>query len=267
MAQTRGKENVKPNKEMVRHMVLNSIRGFNLKFKEEFGQLILCADAESPWRREVFPHYKHTRRVNREKSGQDWENIFKLIMDIKDEVAENLPYMVLSVEKAEADDIIATLVKQQKEPKYIIISGDKDFIQLQKFDGVYQYSPIMKRFIGEDLDAVEFLHQQIIKGDRSDGIPNILSPNDIFTTKDKQRPINKKRLEEWSKLDDIPLGSETRQYYQRNKQLIDFTEIPKVLENQIINRYASYKVPSRSKLLPYFMNYKLKSMMTNINDF
>ena len=267
MAQTRGKNDVKPNKEMVRHMVLNSIRGFNLKFKEEFGQQILCSDAEFPWRRKVFPHYKHTRRANREKSGQDWDNIFKLIMDIKEEIAENLPYMVLSVDNAEADDIIATLVKQQKEDKYIIISGDKDFIQLQKFDGVYQYSPILKRFIGEDMDAEEFLHQQIIKGDRSDGIPNILSPSDIFTTKEKQRPINKKRLEEWSKLDDIPLGSETRQYYQRNKQLIDFTEIPKEIENQVINRYASYKVPNRSKLLPYFINYKLKSMMTNNNDF
>ena len=267
MAQTRGKNDVKPNKEMVRHMVLNSIRGFNLKFKEEFGQQILCSDAEFPWRRKVFPHYKHTRRANREKSGQDWDNIFKLIMDIKEEIAENLPYMVLSVDNAEADDIIATLVKQQKEDKYIIISGDKDFIQLQKFDGVYQYSPILKRFIGEDMYAEEFLHQQIIKGDRSDGIPNILSPSDIFTTKEKQRPINKKRLEEWSKLDDIPLGSETRQYYQRNKQLIDFTEIPKEIENQVINRYASYKVPNRSKLLPYFINYKLKSMMTNINDF
>ena len=37
MAQIRGKADVKPNKEMIRHMVLNSLRGFNVKFREEFG--------------------------------------------------------------------------------------------------------------------------------------------------------------------------------------------------------------------------------------
>ena len=38
MAQTRGKADVKPNKDMIRNMVLNSLRGFNLKFIDQYGE-------------------------------------------------------------------------------------------------------------------------------------------------------------------------------------------------------------------------------------
>ena len=192
--------------------------------------------------------------------------MFKLILEIKDEIAENLPYKVIAVENAEADDIIAVIVGLQEEDKYLIISGDKDFRQLQKFNNVFQYSPIQKIMIKED-NPKRYLHEQIIKGDRSDGVPNILSPDDVFTTKKKQSPITKKKLEEWAQVDDIPLGSETKKYYNRNKKLIDLSMIPESLVNSIINSYKNCKVPSRSKLLPYFMNYKLKSLIENINDF
>jgi hypothetical protein len=267
MAQTRGKSDIKPNKEMVRHMVINSLRGFNLKFKEQYGdKIILCADAGDPWRRDIYPNYKHARRKGRVDSATDWDNIFKLITEIKNEIAENFPYVMMYIEKAEADDIIATLVKHNNEP-IMIISGDKDFIQLQTKTNVKQYSPIQKVFVGEGLDPKKFLHEQIIKGDRSDGIPNILSPDDIFLTGEKQRPINKKRLEEWANVSNIPLGSETSKYYERNKRLIDLSCIPEELERTIINNYTNYKVPNRSKLLPYFIEHKLKALMTNIGDF
>ena len=267
MAQTRGKAENLPNKEMVRHMVINSLRGFNLKFKSEYGSnIVLCADAGDPWRRDIYPNYKHARRKGRVDSATDWDNIFNMITEIKNEIAENFPYVMMYVEKAEADDIIATLVKHTNEP-IMIISGDKDFIQLQTKTNVKQYSPIQKKFVGEDVDPKIFLHEQIIKGDRSDGIPNILSPDDIFLTKEKQRPINKKRLEEWSTADRIPLGSETSKYYERNKRLIDLSCIPEELERTIINTYRDYKTPNRSKLLPYFIKHKLKSLMENIGDF
>ena len=267
MAQTRGKAENLPNKEMVRHMVINSLRGFNLKFKSEYGNnVVLCADAGDPWRRDIYPNYKHARRKGRVDSATDWDNIFNMITEIKNEIAENFPYVMMYVEKAEADDIIATLVKHTNEP-IMIISGDKDFIQLQTKSNVKQYSPIQKVFVGEGLDPKIFLHEQIIKGDRSDGITNIFSPDDIFLKKEKKRPINKKRLEEWSNVNNIPLGSETSKFYERNKRLIDLSCIPEELERTIINKYTDYKIPSRSKLLPYFIKYKLKSLMENIGDF
>lgn len=266
MAQTRGQ--AEPNKDMIRHMVLNSIRGFNTKFKADYGIQVLCSDAANPWRREFFPHYKHSRRKGRETSSVDWDNIFNIITEIKNEIKENFPYKVLNVERCEADDIIATLVKHHSNSESImIISGDKDFIQLQKYQNVKQYSPIQKKFVGEDENPITYLHEQIIKGDRSDGIPNVLSPDDVFTTDAKQSPITKKRLSEWSNMERIPLGSETLKNYERNKKLIDLTQIPGLLENEIINTYNNYKVPDRSNLFNYFMEKKLKSLIENINEF
>jgi 5'-3' exonuclease len=267
MAQTRGKGDVKPNKDMVRHMVLNSLRAFNIKFKEEFGEMVLCADAGNPWRREIFPNYKYSRRKGRDDGPFDWTTIFEIITDIKNEIKDNFPYKVMYVENTEADDIIATLVKLREEDKYLIISGDKDFIQLQHYGDVYQWSPFLKTFIGEQEDPIKFLREQIIKGDRSDGVPNILSDDDIFKTDKRQTPITKKKLEEWSNIENIPLGSQTEKNFKRNKRLIDLSMIPLTIENNIINTFRDYKVNDRSLLLNYFIKNKLKGLIENINDF
>ena len=267
MAQTRGQLNGVPDKDMLRHMVLNSIRGYNLKFKEEYGTQVLCADGANPWRRDIFLNYKFKRKQNRDESSIDWSALFQMIGEIRDEIAQNFSYVVLHIDKVEADDIIAVLVKEyHSKEKIMIISGDKDFIQLHRYPNVKQYAPIQKKFV-EDEDPVKYLHEQIIKGDRSDGVPNILSADDVFVTGTKQKPINKKRLEEWANIENIPLGSETKKYYERNKKLIDLGEIPGLIYNDILNKYKTYTVPSRSLLLTYFIENKLKSLIENINDF
>ena len=264
MAQTRGE--VSADVDMIRHMVMNSLRNYNKMFKEEYGKMVLCSDAADPWRREIFPLYKYSRRKGRDEDERDWTEIFNILHNIKQEIKDNFPYVVLTLDNTEADDIIAVLTKEAKE-KVMIISGDKDFIQLQKYTHVKQYAPIQKKMIGEDIDPVVFLREQIIKGDRSDGIPNILSEDDIFTTDKKQAPITKKRLLEWSNIDNIPLGSETKKYYERNKKLIDLDEIPDRIYNNILNEYKEYKVNDRSQLLTYFIENKLKVMIENISDF
>ena len=269
MAQTRGQK--APNIDMFRHMVLNSIRGYNLKFKEEYGTQILCADSANPWRRDYFPNYKYQRkqvRLETQETSDKWDDLFDIITEVKHEIAENFPYMVLSIDNSEADDIIAILCREahNNKEKVMIVSGDKDFIQLHKYEEVNQYSPIQKKFI-KDEDPKKYLHEQIIKGDRSDGVPNILSDDNVFVTGEKQQPIHKKRLQEWAELDNIPLGSITRLNYQRNKKLIDLDEIPLAIQEDIINTYRSYEVPDSSKLLQYFIDHKLKNLMSNINDF
>ena len=267
MAQNKGNLSELPSKDAVRHSILNTIRAFNVKFKDEYGEMVLCADAADPWRRDIFPNYKHQRRKGRVESQIDWDGLFKIMSDIREEFINKLPFKVLHIDKCEADDSIGTLCAQQDDTIYLIISGDKDFIQLQHYGNVYQFSPLLKSFIGEQLDATVFLREQIIKGDRSDGVPNILSDDDIFLRDERQRPINKKRLEEWSNVDNIPLGSETRKYYERNKKLIDLSMIPKDISESIINRYKDYKINDRSQLLQYFIDNKLKALIENINDF
>ena len=267
MAQTRGQFDDLPDKDMLRHMVLNSLRGYNLKFKDEYGTPVLCADGANTWRKDIFPNYKFKRKKTRDESGIDWSALFQMIGEIRDEIAQNFPYIVLHIDKVEADDIIAVLVKEcYSKEKIMIVSGDKDFIQLHKYPNVKQYAPIQKKFV-ESEDPVNFLHEQIIKGDRSDGVPNILSADDVFVTGTKQRPINKKRLEEWTNIENIPLGSETKKYYERNKKLIDLDEIPGLIYNDIKSKYINYKVNDRTLLLSYFIENKLRSLIENINDF
>ena len=269
MVQTRGKPEVKPNLDMVRQMVLNSLRGFNIKFRDEYGKMILCSDAPNPWRREIFPLYKHSRRKGRVDSDTDWDNIFDIMLTIKNELIENFPYIVMHVAKAEADDIIACLIKLREEDKYLIVSGDKDFIQLHHYGDVYQFSPILKGFIGANEDPIQFLHEQIIKGDRSDGVPNVLSADDIFLDKGvRQRPINKKRLAEFTDIEtSLDTEPSIKKNYQRNKRLIDLSQIPEHIEKSIINTYKNYKAKDRSLLLNYFMKNKLKTLIEQVNDF
>ena len=267
MAQTRGQPDItNANEDMIRHMGINSLRGFNVKFKTKYGKMVLCSDAGDPWRRDIFPHYKYSRKKGREESTFDWDNIFNIITNIKNEIKENFPYVVMYNEKCEADDIIATLVKYyyQDEP-IMIVSGDKDFIQLQQYKNVQQYAPIQKQMVGEDIAPKQFLLEQILKGDRSDGVPNILSEDDVFVTGEKQKPMTKKRIEEFSNKSNHTdyIGKN----WSRNENLIDLTKIPKVYEDAIINSFRSYKINDRSKLLTYFIENKLKSLMENIGDF
>ena len=67
-------------------------------------------------------------------------------------------------ESVQPDDIIVTLVKYYHQHEDImIVSGDKDFIQLQQYNNVKQYAPIQKQFVGEDIDFKVFLQEQIMK--------------------------------------------------------------------------------------------------------
>ena len=184
------------SEDLVRHMILNSIRGYNVKFKEEFGDIIICCDSRHYWRREVFPNYKSQRKQAREESSHDWDNIFTIFNQVRDELKEHMPYRVVDVYGAEADDIIAVLVKNHPDEKILILSGDKDFIQLQKYSNVKQYAPIQKKWV-EGVDPKQYIKEHILKGDRGDSIPNFLSADDTFVNGIRQKPISKKKLSYW----------------------------------------------------------------------
>ena len=135
------------DEEMVRHMILNSVRLYRSMFNEKYGEVVITYDSKNCWRRDVFPQYKAGRRKGRESDNKDWDKIFGLLNDIKSEVNEFLPYKVVETYSAEADDIIAVLCKKYQDEKIMIVSGDKDFIQLHKYNNVRQYSPITKKHI------------------------------------------------------------------------------------------------------------------------
>ena len=255
---------------IVRHMILNSLRMYRQSYFKEFGELVICYDSKNYWRREYFPEYKAGRRKSRETSSHDWNDIFECLNAIKSEIRENFPYKVLEVYGAEADDIIAALCGELEfdNGKTLILSGDKDFIQLHKFKNVKQYSPITKKFINGE-DPTEYLYQHILKGDSSDGVPNVLSPDNTFVDGLRQRPLSKKKISEWAGplCEQVLPNDELKRNYQRNKKLIDLQETPKELHLECIRTYQDAPEGDRSKLLNYFIKNRLNDLMENIGDF
>jgi hypothetical protein len=251
--------------DLVRHLVLNMYRVYRKRFSAEFGEIIICNDGREYWRKNSFPQYKANRKKQRKSSSVDWSEFYGIMNVIQDEVIKTFPYKNLQINDAEADDIIAIISKHNhNNEKILIVSSDKDFQQLQRYENVYQYSPIIKDFLICE-DPENFLLEHIIKGDSSDGIPNILSDDDVFVEENKrQKPCGKKKintikgeLSEWTNSDN----------WNRNQRMIDMNMIPEEVESSILEEYAKEPIGKRSNMLDYFIQKNLKNLMGNIEEF
>lgn len=267
MAQLGGHNDIEIQEDLLRHMVLNSIRAIKLKFSPEYGELVIACDHNNSWRKSVFPYYKANRKKAREESELDWNLIFNSLNQIKAELKEYFPYKVIHVEGAEADDVIGTLVLKQKyRGPVLIVSGDKDFIQLHSL-GIRQYDNVKKAFI-EHSDPTKYLAEHIIKGDRGDGIPNILSPDNCLVIGQRQRPMRQSRLEILSSTNwDTCADNELKRNYMRNRQLINLSCTPQVIVDQILTQYTEQGTKQRPPLINYFIKNKLKNLMPAIGEF
>lgn len=259
----------KIDEDMTRHITLNTIRSYRSKYKEKYGEIVICCDNERYWRKEVFPYYKASRKINREKSKYDWHVIFSALHNIREELNLIFPYKVLNVPGAEADDIIGTLTPvYSNNEKILIISSDKDFLQLQKWKNVTQYSPNLNKFIstGKPLD---FLKEHIIKGETSDGIPNFLSADDVLVLKQRQKPISSKKLESWLGLEpELFCDQQMLSRYKRNQKMIDLEYIPNEIKKSILDEYKKEKVPvGNREMTNYFMEHNLKNLFGVMGEF
>ena len=259
------RDNLELSEDLVRHMVLNSLRGHNKKFRKEYGQMVIACDSGNVWRRQAFPNYKAGRKENREKSEHDWTMIFDILSKVKDEIKKFLPYKVIEVESVEADDIIAVLCRRTNE-KVLILSGDKDFIQLHN-DRIKQYNPVLNKFVGQGENPSLYIREHILKGDRSDGIPNVLSDDNVFIEGRRQRPLSKKKIEAWCNEIVPTFNEEEQKNYDRNKTLIDLNCIPREFEDKINREFDTFEVATRDKILGYFINKKLKTLIESIDEF
>lgn len=269
MQQINSDPKTKIDENLLRHIVLNSLRSYIKQFKSKYGEVIICCDNKKYWRRDVFPFYKIHRKRDREKSDFDWNLIFESLNKIRDELKVYFPYKVLDVEGAEADDIIAVLTARfAPHEDVLILSSDKDFVQLQKYDNVQQYSPILKRFIKTDNPQM-YINEHIIKGDRGDGVPNFLSPDNVFVTGDRQKNINKKKLSEWIKNSPETFCTTDlmKRNYKRNQMLVDLDFIPEDIKSKIVQAYDNTKPSSRMNMLNYMAEKKLKNLIAIADEF
>ena len=262
--------------KLVRHITLNNLRYYRSRFKEEYGELVICTDSKHYWRRDYFPNYKANRKKDRESSPYDWNEIFSAVNMIRDELDIYFPYKVLHIDGAEADDIIAVVLLNRAEDKNIIISSDKDFIQLHR-ESIAQYSPVTKKLVnGENPQA--YLKEHIIKGDRSDGVPNVLSSDDTFISEKRQKPIRKTTivtlLEAMNEYDPETLYQIAKcnkdtwvRNWQRNETLIDLTKIPEEIVENILYEFDGQVEGYRNNLLNYFIDNKLNSLIKEIQEF
>ena len=255
--------------DFIRHLVLNSIRSYRNKYKNKYGEIVICTDFHSSWRKEIFPFYKAHRKVERDKQkvekGMDWSALFETINKIIIEIDTFFPYKVIRVEHGEGDDVIAVLSRTFKE-KSLIVSSDKDFSQLYKYKWIRQFSPMKQKMLN-GIDPIMYLKEHIIRGDKGDGIPNILSEDDCIVSGVRQKSISKKKIINWLVQDPDDFNDEMKRGWIRNKILIDFDLIPKNIASAILEQYNEEKKYQQGQLINYFIKNRFKYLMENMGDF
>lgn len=263
--------NIEMEDDLIRHMFLSSLRHNIRKFKGDYGEIVICCDGKNSWRKEAFPYYKANRKSGREKSELDWNELFRIMNTIRDEISEFFPYKVINIDRCEADDIIGVICHEYGTQlntgaeRILILSGDKDYIQLQKYANVDQYDPVKKKFIRNN-NPEEYLIEHILKGDNGDGIPNILSPDNCLVIGERQKPMTAKRMSAFKESMDS-MDETTKIRYHRNKMMIDLEQTPEIYKSQILAAFNEEKTIGRSKLFNYFIEKKLKNLLTDIGDF
>ena len=253
---------------LVKHMILSTLLFYRRKFRDQYGDLVICCDSKKSWRKDIFPFYKANRKSTRAKDDIDWNGIFEVINSITQDLKSKFPYAVISIDQAEADDIIGVLAKNYyRNEKIMIVSSDKDFLQLQKYYSVEQYSPTQKKLLQSN-SPYQYLKEHIMKGDRGDGIPNFLSDDDTYVTDKRSKKILKTKLEAWKNLDPTEFCNEKMMRgWKRNQQLVDLSHTPQDIKQKIVDQYDTYEYNQRDKLLNYFIQNKLRNLIEHIGDF
>lgn len=257
---------------LVKHIILNNLRIYRNKYPEsKHGKMVIACDSYS-WRKDVFPEYKAARKANRATDKHDWPMIFDLIEDTLKDLRENFPYAVIKIDSAEADDIIGALTVHKADfggEDVVIISADKDFIQLQQYGHVEQWSPMFNKMIKED-NPRRYLFEHLLKGDSGDGVPNANSHDDVFTTGSRQTPMTQKAIDKyWDNRDDLEMIMKPNVYrnFMRNVQMIDLTNTPDGIREEAINKYENYVYPTRTNILTYLVEHRMKMLVDCAAEF
>lgn len=263
------RNNGNTSKLFLRHIILNQIRSIRKRFHKEYGEPIICMDSKvGYWRRDIFAPYKIKRKEAREASDINWGEVFTCVNEIAEEIKDNLPYKVIYVPKAEADDIIGTLAIRHPwntDEKILIVSNDHDFKQLHRIPNLEQYFPFSST--KQTVENPElFLVEHILKGDPGDGIPNVRSPKDVFLREGvRQKPVSRTYIKNYLTQGTVPECDLER--FEENRKLIDLRNTPENIQDSIINIWEQKPIGSRFKLFQYLTENSLKLLTANINDF
>lgn len=256
---------------LARHSILNTIRLYRSKYKDQYGEVVICCDGPHNWRKEVFPQYKHKRKNARKESKIDWNELYRCTDLVLQEIRDNFPYKVVAEHNSEADDIIGAICASTQEfgahEEVMIISGDKDFVQLQKWSNIHQFSPSAKKELKEERPRAQLL-DLILGGDTSDGIPNVLNPDNTFVDEIRQKPLRAKIKAQLIQ-DPKSMGDDVYNNMKRNKKLIDLCETPDHVVKEILYTYKESEkaIADRGKVFPYLVDKRCRVLLDYIEDF
>ena len=267
----KGSENEK--KDLIRHVALNSIKSYKKKYGKDYGQMVIACDGRNYWRKEYFANYKGQRKKAREESSLDWKFIFETLNEIREDLKEYFKYKVIHVDRCEADDIIAVLTQSTQEfgkhEPVMIVSSDKDFKQLHVYDNVKQFSPMLKKqIVVNKKELHNWMIEHIVKGDAGDGIPNIMSKDDVFMLGERQKNVSSKRLEEFYK-DGMTAckTDEERCNWTRNVHLINFDFIPDDIKESIMTAFEVPVKGDKNAIMNYLIKNRCRNLLNEIEEF
>ena len=237
---------------LFKYKLVNTFTRFVKKFNS---RTIFALEGGDNWRKKIFPGYKADRANKRAKSGIDFKDYYKML----DDFIKNLRKIIykakfIEVPCAEADDVIGVLVKHIKG-NVTVISTDTDFYQLYKYPGYKQFNPRTNSFI-EVTNSTNFLLAKVLKGDKSDNIPNVRPKIGLKTA---NAIVEHADLNAWLKKEGLT------ERFDLNYKLISFDAIPKEIEDEIINAYNSYK-HEKTNIMSYLMAAGLTNILSEIPD-
>jgi len=254
------KEKEQISEKVVRNVILHKLFEYKLKYKHP--KVVVALDSKAYWRKDIFPYYKENRNAARDKSIFNWSEYYKIFDGLKQELKENIPYTFLEVSKCEADDIIYVLAANVNK-ELIIVSGDKDLIQVQYRNQLAkQWSNKQYKYLALDDYC---LKTHVIKGDSADGIPNIFSDDDtIITPGKRQVSVTKSTLANFN----INTCSDSvRQKYERNLALIDLSQIPKSYFKSILESYINYPFNiGKGTLQQYLIKHQIMTYIDRLRE-
>ena len=254
-----------------RHSLLTSI----LKRKKKINpdEIILAIDSYS-WRNDYFQYYKAVRKANKTKSDIDFDFFYKASDKLIKEIKAYFPWYVIEKRGAEGDDILAILSNHlHKNNDVVLLTSDKDMVQLLKLNNVKYYSYRDDEYKNIK-NPYEVLLRLILSGDKDDGIPNLLSPDNIFVSEGRQKqcgPQKQDKILQQGIDDFLDENPECKENYQRNKKLIELSKqtIPEEVWNEVIDEFENYeKVESDFiNILTFFRKNNMKMLQDRIQEF
>ena len=230
-------------------------------------EVILAVDDKNSWRKSFFPRYKETRKPKREKQKLPvgWNCVFDKVNEYLKDLRHHMPFRVMKVRSAEADDIIAVLAREltyhDKEIKCIISSNDEDYLQLSA-ERIKIWNPSKRKYVTHVKSPARFLLEKILMGQAKDDIFNVRTPNNWPVGKRKPsmgKVMTKKILDGRPK--DVKNWLTIHNYeknFRRNRILIDFNYIPKTIEQRILETYDQYNFPPPRNIMPFFKKHSMR---------